>query len=56
MFKHYVGGLCWRKAVQLSKWLLRECNHGGQGSDEDLTETRTLMHPRPLETNDPNTQ
>lgn len=36
------------KAAQLSTWVLHERNLGGQGSGKILTDTRTLMYPRPL--------
>ncbi len=46
--KHYFGALLRRKQPSCQSGFLHECNPGGQGSGKILTDTRTLMYPRPL--------
>lgn len=48
VFKHYFGTLLRRKQPSCQSGFLHECNPRGQGSGKILTDTRTLMYPRPL--------
>lgn len=45
--KHYFGAVLHRKQPSC-QWVQHERNLRGQGSGKILTDTRTLMYPRPL--------
>lgn len=46
--KRYFGALLLKKQPICQSGFLHECNLRGQGCGKILTDTRTLMYPRPL--------